>query len=88
MLSDDYAAPNPEPITIDDALLNSAQARAQVGDVTAMCIWRWQRDPRVRFPQPDVVINNRNYWRASTITEWKNRMASQPRPTRRPRETA
>jgi hypothetical protein len=30
----------------DETLLTSAQARAQVGGVSAMCLWRWTRDPR------------------------------------------
>jgi hypothetical protein len=51
----------------DDTLLTATQARARVGGVSAMCVWRWQRDPRVQFPQPDVVINGRNYWFAGTI---------------------
>jgi hypothetical protein len=55
----------------DDTLLTSAQTRALVGGVTTMCIWRWQRDPRVQFPHPDVVINGRNYWRRGTIRSWK-----------------
>ena len=51
----------------DDMLLTSAQVRARVGNVSDMCIWRWTRDERVRFPQPDVIITTRKYWYAGTI---------------------
>ncbi len=49
------------PVLDDDTLLDSAAARATCGNVSTMCIWRWQRDPRVQFPAPDVVINSRRY---------------------------
>jgi hypothetical protein len=59
------------PPLADDALLTSAQIRARIGDVSNMCLWRWTRDPRVRFPRPDVVINNRKYWYAGTLRRWQ-----------------
>jgi hypothetical protein len=51
----------------DETLLTSTQVRARVGNVSAMCIWRWTRNEKVQFPAPDVVINNRKYWYAATI---------------------
>ena len=54
----------------EDTLLSSTQVRARYGDVSAMCIWRWQRNPAVRFPMPDVVITNRSYWRLGTLRRW------------------
>jgi hypothetical protein len=59
------------PILDDEVLLTSAQTRARVGGVSNMAIWRWQRDPRVQFPQPDVVINTRRYWRVGTLRRWQ-----------------
>jgi hypothetical protein len=56
----------------DDMLLTAAQTRARVGGVTAMCVWRWMRDPRVRFPAP-IKINNRNYWRFGDLRSWHAR---------------
>jgi hypothetical protein len=58
-----------------DALLDSRKVRTASGAGTAMTLWRWQNDPRVQFPAPDVVINNRNFWRASTIRAWQKMMA-------------
>ena len=54
----------------DDALLTSAQVRARVGGVSAMCIWRWMRDERVTFPRP-IQINRRNYWRLGDLRRWQ-----------------
>jgi predicted DNA-binding transcriptional regulator AlpA len=60
----------------DDTLLTSAQTRARVGGVSTMCIWRWMRDPRVRFPAP-IKINGRNYWRLGVLRRWDaERMAT------------
>ena len=60
----------------EDAFLTSAQVRASVGNVTNMCLWRWQRDPRVLFPEPDRMINGRRYWFLGTIRRWKERGAT------------
>jgi predicted DNA-binding transcriptional regulator AlpA len=72
----------------EDVLLTTAQVRQMVGQVSVMCLWRWQRDERVQFPAPDASINSRNYWRSSTIKAWQDRMTAQPPPAtiRTPRE--
>ena len=59
----------------DDILLTAAQTRARVGGVSAMCVWRWMRDPRVQFPQP-IKINARNYWRIGDLRRWQAERAS------------
>jgi predicted DNA-binding transcriptional regulator AlpA len=59
----------------DDILLTSAQTRARVGGVSAMCIWRWVRDSRVQFPIP-VKINARNYWRLGDLRRWQAERAA------------
>jgi hypothetical protein len=56
----------------DDVLLTSAQVRSRLGGVSNMAIWRWQRDPRVKFPQPDMVMNSRRYWYLGTIRLWQS----------------
>jgi predicted DNA-binding transcriptional regulator AlpA len=58
------------PIEDEDILLTSAQTRARIGNVSAMCVWRRMRDARVRFPQP-VKINSRNYWRLGDLRRWQ-----------------
>ena len=54
-----------------DHLLDSNGVCAEVGGKSKMTIWRWQRDPRVNFPKPDIIINGRNYWHRSTIKRWQ-----------------
>lgn len=67
-----------------DAMLNGKQVCVASGAGTTMTLWRWQHDPRVQFPAPDAVINNRNYWRASTIRAWQARMGEQAQQARPP----
>jgi len=43
----------------DEVLLNAQQTRAHVGSVSAMCIWRWIRDERVKFPPPTKIVGRR-----------------------------
>ena len=55
----------------DDNLLNSAQTRARVGNVSNMCIWRWLRDERVQFRQR-VQINRRSDLRLGDLRRWQS----------------
>jgi predicted DNA-binding transcriptional regulator AlpA len=56
----------------DDVLLTSAQARARIGGVSTMCIWRWMRDPAVQFPPPvKIGSSSRNYWRLGDLRRWQ-----------------
>ena len=52
-------------------LLNAKKVKVRVGGVSDMCLWRWTRDPEVRFPAPDVVINGRKYWYDTTSDDWQ-----------------
>lgn len=63
------------PALDDDVLLTAAQTRARVGGVSAMCIWRWMRDPRVLFPAP-IQINRRNYWKFGDLRRWQAERAT------------
>ena len=46
---------------------NSALARYL--NVSRMCLWRWQRDPRLNFPQP-TVINKYSYTDLNQVDSW------------------
>jgi predicted DNA-binding transcriptional regulator AlpA len=65
----DFRKKKPTPLA-DETWLTSAQTKALVGNVSDMCIWRWQRDERVQFPRP-IKINNRNYWRMGDLRSWQ-----------------
>ena len=54
--------------------LSAARLSALLG-VTGMTLWRWQRDPKISFPQP-TVINTRKYWNRADINEWMRRTAT------------
>jgi hypothetical protein len=73
----------PKPPIDDEALLGIALVLAMVGGVSASCLWRWQRDPAVMFPRPDVVIKTRRYWRAGTIRRFSAGLASDGRAANR-----
>jgi len=38
-------------------------------NVSTMCIWRWQRDPQLNFPQPSR-INNIDYTDLNLVDAW------------------
>lgn len=57
-------------MTDPDILLTSRQAAEMAGGVCLMTLWRWARDARVRFPQPDRTICGRRYWHMSTVRRW------------------
>jgi predicted DNA-binding transcriptional regulator AlpA len=43
--------------------------------VTAMTIWRWERDPKLAFPAA-TVIHGRKYWSRDDIDAWMRRQAT------------
>lgn len=65
-----------QPAIDDETLLDSNATRARCGGKTNMTLWRWQRDPRVQFPRPDMVINGRRYWRLGTLRRWQAQQAN------------
>jgi hypothetical protein len=69
------AASQAQPID-DEVLLTSAQTRVWLGNVSNMCLWRWTRDQRVQFPEPDLVINGRRYWYTRTIRRFRAERAA------------
>ena len=66
----------------DDLL--GARAVRDTFNVSDMTIWRWTRDPVVQFPEPDVVIRRRRYWRRRTIDATKRRLVEIQEATKAP----
>lgn len=67
--------------------LTAAQVRARQGNISDMSLWRWTRDPNMRFPEPDDHRNRRKYWKLSTILKWEAERATkqaEPSPTKPP----
>jgi hypothetical protein len=51
-----------------DPLLNSKTVRRDVGEISAICLWRWTRYRG--FPGPDVVLGNHKFWNRSSVERW------------------
>jgi hypothetical protein len=49
-------------------------------DVSTRTIERWEDNPKLDFPKPDLVINKRKYRRVSTIESWERRRATASTP--------
>jgi hypothetical protein len=57
----------------DDRYLSTVQVKKRYGIArhNDMKIKRWQKNPRVRLPQPDLVVNARRFWKLSTLLAWE-----------------
>jgi len=54
-------------------------------NVSAMCIWRWQRDSSLHFPSPSR-INNIDYTDLNLVDEWmRSRVISRVDKTKKKR---
>jgi hypothetical protein len=58
-----------------DKLVPDPQVCEEFG-ITSMTLWRWSRDPKLKFPQA-VQINRRNYRSRRQLDEFKERMLRQ-----------
>jgi len=67
----DQATRAPDP----DDLLPTREVRIACGDVADMTLWRWTHDPEILFPEPDMVLNGRKYWRRRTVEAWRVRQS-------------
>jgi predicted DNA-binding transcriptional regulator AlpA len=56
------------PPSIDDIALIAAPVLRRLLGVSEMSLWRWIQTNQ--FPQPDVVMNRRRFWRHSTVETW------------------
>jgi hypothetical protein len=44
--------------------------------ITAMTLWRWERDPRLNFP-PKIKIRTRNYRSRKALNDFRDRLISE-----------
>jgi predicted DNA-binding transcriptional regulator AlpA len=61
----------------DDRLLTAAQVRTRYGGISDMGLWRWLKNPALKFPQPADRINGRRLWRFSDLQAWDASRAAQ-----------
>jgi predicted DNA-binding transcriptional regulator AlpA len=55
-------------VGITDGLLPSARVKELCGGISNMTLWRWTQ--AIGFPQPDLVIQRRKFWRRSSVDRW------------------
>jgi hypothetical protein len=51
-----------------DPLFDAIAARRYVGNISDMTLWRWRKS--LGFPEEDLRIGHRRFWRLSTIEGW------------------
>ena len=56
-----------------DPLLSARSVREENGGISKGTFIRWRKNEALAFPDPDAVINGRNYWLRSTIKAWRAR---------------
>jgi predicted DNA-binding transcriptional regulator AlpA len=55
-------------IDVNQRWLKGTEAAALLG-ITKMCLWRWERDKKLGFPQPSRV-KSRPYYDRQAIDRW------------------
>jgi len=70
----------------DDVYLSTASQRKRYGNISAMTLWRWERDPRLNFP-PAIDINGRKYRSLRALEEWERQRAACVYPPLSPTES-
>src|SRR5829696_1817488 len=60
----------------DDVYLSAASQRRRYGNISAMTLWRWERDPRLNYPPP-IEINGRKYRSLRALEEWERQRAAE-----------
>lgn len=61
----------------DERMLGMAETCRFMGGVTPMTLWRWERDPDLRFPKRIKLGRNRVYWRLSELRAYVARRAAE-----------
>ena len=76
---------DPTATEIDDFYFSAAQVRQRYGDAGVMWLHRRLHDDS-GFPQPDLVVCDRRFWKLSSLVRWErqhaaNKPAAQTIPT-------
>jgi predicted DNA-binding transcriptional regulator AlpA len=59
-----------EPSDKPRTFLTAPQVCARYG-IADMSLWRWLRDPEMKFPQPTMVLQRRRFWDEAILREWE-----------------
>jgi hypothetical protein len=63
----------------EDDLIFASVVKRENGNISDMTLWRWTRDPRIKFPPPDFTINNRKYWKRGTLRRHRRHIENLPK---------
>jgi len=55
--------------------ITSKALRERYGNISEMTLWRWERDPNLGLPKPQV-INKRKYYDLDEIEAWERKRAA------------
>ncbi len=70
-----HAGTEPADAALDDPFLNAGQVRQRYGGCSNMWLHRRLRDDS-GFPQPDMVVSDRRFWRLSSLIRWEREQAA------------
>jgi hypothetical protein len=45
-------------------------------DVSTRTIERWEEDPKLNFPKPDLIVHSRKYRKIATMEAWERKRAT------------
>jgi len=76
--AEDRAAGRDPDADVHDVRLSTKRVSERYG-VSTKSIERWERDPRLDFPEP-IRIYERKYWRLADLVRWERQRASRRAP--------
>ncbi len=51
-------------------LIPNSQLPARYG-CTRECVFRWKKDPQLKFPKPALVVNQREFYDEAELLDWE-----------------
>jgi predicted DNA-binding transcriptional regulator AlpA len=51
----------------------AVEVRERYG-ISDVALWRWLRDPKLKFPQPAMRVLDRRYWLEEDLIAWERSM--------------
>ncbi len=55
----------------NDRYLTKDSVKRRYGNCSNTTLWRWQNDPSIGFPAPDMVVSGKPYWLLSKLERFE-----------------
>ncbi len=55
----------------EDVYLNTRQVKERYGGLSRTSLWRLQKAPEKRFPEPIQISTNKRLWRLRDLEAWE-----------------